>query len=247
MVHIHADNINYSYPIFDKRRSIKVSVMKTMVGGNIRQKNGKTVVQAVRDVSFDLTPGDRFGLLGHNGSGKTTMLRLLAGLILPDTGKLDVQGRIVSLITRGTGINEDLTGADNIELPLRILGATDAEVARAKVEIPEFIQLGDFMQLPVRTYSEGMKARLTFGICTFLRGDIILLDEWLSTGDKDFIAKANARMDEIVSETGIMVIATHSTGLVRNVCNKVALMEGGEIKMIGTPDEVLAVYEDPYA
>ena len=246
MVQIHADAIHYSYPVLEHMRSLKISIMQSVVGGAIRRDGAKTYVNALNDVSFTLNPGDRLGLLGHNGSGKTTLLRLLAGLIVPDRGTLTIEGRVLSLISRGTGINEDLTGRANIELPLRMLGATDAEVERAKIEIPEFVDLGSFFDLPVRTYSEGMKARLTFGICTFLRGDVILLDEWLSAGDKDFLDKANARMADMVSGTGILVMATHATDLITSVCNRVAIMESGRMKMIGTPEEALAVY-DPNA
>jgi len=244
MVHIHAKDVNYSYPVLDSKRSFKIEMVKSLVGGSIRKAGNKTFVHAVKDVSFELEPGDRFGLLGHNGSGKTTMLRLLADLVRPESGTIDIEGRILSLITRGIGINEDLTGRANIELPLRILGATEEEVARGKREIPDFVDLGSFLDLPVRTYSEGMKARLSFSVSTFLRRDILLIDEWLSTGDKGFVAKANKRMEEMVDTTGILVVATHSTGLIRNICNKVAVMEGGEITMVGTPEDVLAVYEE---
>ena len=242
MVHIRANNVSYSYPVLEHIRSLKNHMMRTLVGGSIRKDGRKTMVQALDDVSFELEPGDRFGLLGRNGSGKTTMLRLLAGLITPDSGALDIDGRVLSLITRGTGINEELTGAANLELPLRILGATDAEVAEARQRIPEFIELGQFLDLPVRTYSEGMKARLSFGISTFLRRDIILLDEWIATGDQEFVAKANGRMAEMVADTGILVVATHSTELVRAVCNKVAIMDSGRIVFIGGVDEALATY-----
>ncbi len=242
MVRIVAQNISYSYPVLEHIRSLKNQMMRTLIGGSIRKDGRKTMVQALDDVSFSLEPGDRFGLLGRNGSGKTTMLRLLAGLVSPDTGSLEIEGRVLSLITRGTGINEEMTGAANLELPLRILGASDAEVAEARRRIPEFIELGPFLDLPVRTYSEGMKARLSFGISTFLRRDIILLDEWIATGDQDFVAKANARMAEMVADTGILVVATHSTELISTVCNKVAIMDGGRIRYLGDVEGALAAY-----
>jgi ABC-type polysaccharide/polyol phosphate transport system ATPase subunit len=244
MTHIRLRDLSFSYPIYGMtNRSLKVTVMRQLVGGQVAIGNDRVViVNALRDLTFELEPGDRLGLLGPNGSGKTTLLRLLAGLAHPTSGKLDVEGRIMPLIDKGLGIHPELTGRQNIELPLRLLGASDMEVRQAQLEIPEWTGLGQFLDLPVRTYSEGMRARLLFAICTALHGDILILDEWLGAGDASFAAAAEARLHSYLNRTQIVVCATHSFDLLRRFCNKVAWLENGQLVMLGPVEEVLTRY-----
>src|SRR5690606_5073699 len=157
-------------------------------------ERGIVEVQALSDVSLDLKEGDRLGLVGRNGAGKSTLLKVLAGLVHPQRGGVRVEGRVAPLLTRGLGIHPELSGANNIELPMRLLGATEAEIKRAKRDVPEWSGLGEFIHLPVRTYSAGMRARLLFAICTAVRGEILIMDEWLSAGDADFVNKAQERL-----------------------------------------------------
>ena len=236
-------DVSFSYPVYEVTgRSLKMTVMRQIVGSKIDLGVGSVEVAALSEVSMQLRPGDRLGLVGRNGSGKSTLLRILAGLAHPTRGRIQVEGRVLPLINKGLGINPELSGFDNIELPLRFLGASDAEVKRAKKDVPEFTGLGPFIHMPVRTYSEGMSARLAFALCTAITGDILLLDEWLGTGDADFYARAQERLKGMMSATQIVVLATHSTELMRSICNKVAWFDRGRLIVMGDPDAVIGMY-----
>jgi len=240
MASVKLEDASFWYPVFDVTgRSLKVSMMRQFGGGS---GNGFIEVRALSDVTLHLKDGDRIGLIGRNGAGKSTLLRVIAGLLHPQRGGLRVDGRVVPLITRGLGIHPELTGFQNIEIPMLLLGATDAEVRRAKLEVPEWSGLGDFIHLPVRTYSDGMRARLLFAISTAVRGDILVMDEWLSAGDADFVEKAQERLKSLLNETKIVVLSSHSLEIIRKMCNVVCWMEGGRIVMVGDVDVVLPAY-----
>ncbi|HWA01172.1 MAG TPA: ABC transporter ATP-binding protein [Caulobacterales bacterium] len=242
MAHIRLEEVSFWYPVYDiTGRSLKVSVMRQF-GGQRSDSAGLVEVNALSQVSFELHDGDRLGLIGRNGAGKSTLLRMLAGLIHPRQGGRLIRGRVTPLITRGLGIHPELSGFQNIELPMRLLGAKEKEIRDAKRDIPEWSGLGDFIHLPVRTYSDGMRARLLFGICTAVRGDILVMDEWLSAGDADFVDKAAARMDEIMETTGIVVLSSHSLEIIRRFCNLICWMDRGQVVMMGDPDTVIPAY-----
>lgn len=243
MAHIRLRNVSFSYPIFELAgRSLKVTLMRQMAGGDVSARRGYVTVDAIQGLSLDIREGARLGLIGHNGAGKSTLLRLLGGLAAPQRGTIEVEGRIVPLIDKGVGINHDLSGLANIELPLRLLGASDREVEAAKHAIPEWAGLGPFIHMPFRTYSEGMKARLSFALCTAIDADILLLDEWLGAGDQAFQERAEARLNDYVSRSKILVVASHSIELLRRVCNCVAWMERGALVMLGDTETVLQAY-----
>lgn len=243
MARIVADQISFHYPVYETGgRSLKMAAMRQIAGARLIQESGHTVVRALEEVSFNLKEGDRLGLIGHNGSGKSTLLRVVAGLAHPQQGKITIQGKVIPLIEKSLGINPDLSGFENIELPLRLLGASSAEVRDAKRDIPEWTGLGPFINMPFRTYSEGMKARLSFAICTALAGDILVLDEWLGAGDAAFVEQAERRLNEFVNRSKILVLASHSLDLIGNVCNVVAWMERGRIVHIGAAEEVIGAY-----
>lgn len=239
MAHIHIENAFFSYPVYQMAgRSLKVSMVDRLRGG----PGGVVHVEALHNVSVDFRDGDRVALIGRNGGGKSTLLRVIAGLAYPQHGRVSSEGRLIPLIERGLGINEELSGDGNIELPLRLLGATDAEIAHARRWVPEFTDLGDFMKLPVRTYSEGMKARLSFAICTAIQGDILVLDEWLSAGDIGFVERAERQLADMLGRTKILVLASHSLDLLRHACNKAVWLDHGRIVMTGKVDEVVDAY-----
>jgi ABC-type polysaccharide/polyol phosphate transport system ATPase subunit len=235
-------NASVSYPVFDgSSRSLKIELMRGLIR---RQKSGGQVeVPALVNISFSLKDGERLGLVGRNGCGKTTLLRTLGGLAAPKSGMVEVNGRVVTVIDRAIGIHPDMSGIANIELPLRLLGATTEEVEAAKAEIPEFTGLGSFIHLPFRTYSEGMKARLIFALCTAIHADVLILDEWLGAGDIDFVEKAQRRLTNMLDSSRVVVLASHSLDLIRQVCTKVAWIDKGKIRMMGDPNEVCAAYE----
>jgi ABC-type polysaccharide/polyol phosphate transport system ATPase subunit len=241
---VQVDRVNLSYPVYEVTgRSLKLALMRQVVGSRIDMGVGSVEIAALNDISFELRPGDRLGLIGRNGSGKSTLLRLLARLAYPTSGRITIKGRVIPLIEKGLGINPELTGMENIELPLRLLGASTKEVRGAMETIPEFTGLGAFMRMPVRTYSEGMRARLAFAICTAIEGDVLVLDEWLGAGDIDFYERAQARLQEMLARTGIVVLATHALGLMEQLCNRVAWIDRGRLIMIGDTREVLHAYQ----
>nr|WP_281721874.1 ATP-binding cassette domain-containing protein [Nitrosomonas nitrosa] len=243
MARIHIKGLEFTYPIYDGAdRSLKLALMQNIVGSRISQKQNRVDVRALLGVDLDLKDGDRLGLIGRNGSGKSTLLKLLAGLVRPDAGVLEIEGRTVPLISRGVGINPERTGRQNIELPLRLLGATNAEVKRAQREVPEWTGLGHYIDLPVRTYSQGMLARLTFALSTAIDGEILILDEWMSAGDADFVAKARLRLEEIVSRTGIVVLCSHSMRTIEQICTSVCWLDQGRVVMVGDPKSVVEAY-----
>lgn len=245
MAKVLIERAYFHYPVFEiGARSLKVSLLSQMSGGKVNASAGVVHVQALNDVSMSLEDGDRIALIGRNGSGKSTLLRVVAGLAHPQRGNVEIKGRVVSLIAQGLGINPELSGAANIELPLRLLGATTAEVKRAKEEIPEVTGLGEFINLPVRTYSDGMRARLSFAICTALEADVLVLDEWLGAGDIDFQEKAQERLRRMVDRTGIVVLATHSLDLARTACTTTMWLDRGQHIMTGESGAVTAAYAD---
>ena len=227
-----------------KSRSLKQVALHGTVGGLIGKSAdfARTTVTALRDINLAASDGDRVALIGHNGAGKTTLLRVLAGIYHPTQGSLRCRGRRVPLFELGLGFDDEATGHENIMLRGLVLGLTRREIAVRTEWIEEFSGLADFLNLPVRTYSTGMQLRLMFSIATAVDADIILMDEWIATGDQDFLVKANERLREMVDHSRIMVLATHNLPLVRSLCNRAVLLEGGRIVDQGPVETVLARY-----
>ncbi len=221
---------------------MQLGVLKQVAGSRINLGAGHVEVDALLDVNARFDDGDRVGLIGHNGSGKSTLLRLIAGLVAPSRGTIKRQGRMVPLLEKGLGINADLTGEENIELPLRLLGASTAEVRAARADIAAFTGLGSFLKVPVRAYSEGMRTRLSFALCTSVLGDILVLDEWLGAGDIEFFDRATARLNAMINQTSIVVLATHNTELMSRVCNKAIWMDRGRVVASGECPDVMERY-----
>jgi lipopolysaccharide transport system ATP-binding protein len=245
MAHIQLKNVSFNYNIYNAAsRSLKMALMRNVGGDTKRNDLGVIEVQALRNVSLEIAHGERVGLIGRNGSGKSTLLKLLAGLYFPARGTIEVPGRVVSLMSRAVGIEQELPGRENIELPLRLMGATDAEVAAAKRDLAGFTGLGEFMDFPVRTYSDGMRARLVFGLCTSVAADVLLLEEWLSAGDIDFAHEAEQRLNDMLEKIGIVIVASHNLGLLSRVCSRVIWLERGRVIMDGHPHSVLTAYNE---
>lgn len=240
---IELRDVDVEYPIYQGgRRSLKMDLAEGMVGGLLKRTRGGMRVRALNALSLTIHEGERVGLVGHNGSGKTTLLRLLAGVASPTRGDIAISGRVVPLIDKGLGLNDQFSAEENIELPLRLLGATDAEIREARSSVLEFADLGVFAKLPMRTYSAGMRTRLMFALCTALKADVLLLDEWIGAGDTAFVEKASRRVDELVGSCKALVLASHSLDLIVKVCNRVLWFDHGNIVADGEPEEVSRAY-----
>ncbi len=246
---ITLENVHLDLPIFDvSAQSLKNRVMRMGRRNRIAEDNtGVVVVHAIDDLSLHLQSGDRLGLIGHNGAGKSTLLRVMAGIYSPTGGNITVQGRTVPLLDISLGMDEQSTGRQNIRLRGLLLGMSDAEIRRKTEEIADFTELGDYLDLPMRTYSSGMRVRLAFAISTAVEADILLLDEVLGVGDASFQEKANKRLQDLHARAEIVVLAIHSSEAIRKTCNKVLWMERGKVKMFGTVDEVVSAYDQHMA
>lgn len=232
MTTIIADGVTIDYPIYtNTSRSFKNIVLKATTGGRIaKDASNQTYVRSIDSISFKIVSGERVGLIGHNGSGKSTLLRSLAGVYEPTGGRLEAKGKIVSLLDINLGMDPDATGYENIMLRGIMMGMTPQQIEKKIPEIAQFTDLGDYLNLPLRSYSSGMQMRLAFTVSTCVEADILLMDEWLSVGDADFQRKAAIRLNDLVSRTAILVIATHSMDLVKQVCTRVIELEHGQIR-----------------
>lgn len=232
-------NCSLDLPIYGTiNRSLKGSVMAAATGGRIAPASKHvTVVQALKGVSLEILPGDRVGLMGHNGSGKTSLLRMLAGIYEPTSGAIQVRGKISSFINLGLGMDLEATGAENILLCGLMFGLGFDEIQKLTPSIGKFSGLGEFLDMPVRTYSSGMMMRLVFSIVTSVDAEILLMDEWLSVGDADFVVHAEQRLRELVNSASILVLASHSEEVVENLCNVIVRLEHGEVMSIERRDQ----------
>lgn len=244
MAEIQFTQAGVEIPIFNARsRSLKTRLLQMATGGMLSaDQSGHVVVHALQDLNFTLSDGDCVGLVGHNGAGKSTLLRVLSGVYNPTHGRVVLQGRVGSLIDVSLGIDHEATGRENIFLRGVLLGLSQKEVIAKLDEVIEFSGLGDYIDMPVRTYSSGMHLRLGFSVSTVIRPEILLMDEWLSVGDENFKHKAEAHLAKLVQSTKILVVASHSRDLIMKVCNRVLWLEHGRIKLDGTPDEVCGAY-----
>jgi lipopolysaccharide transport system ATP-binding protein len=231
MARIVADNAVVEFPVYTgMHRSLKSAVLHASTGGRLaRDAANRVAVRALDGVSFEIRAGDRVGLMGHNGAGKSTLLRMLSGIYEPVSGTLTVEGRVATLLELQLGIDPDATGYENIMLRGVMAGLKLREI-RARIEdIAEFTELGDYLAMPVRTYSSGMLLRLAFAVSTSVEADILLMDEWLSVGDAEFAKKASARLEQLVKRTPILVLASHSKELIARTCNRVFELEHGRV------------------
>ena len=228
---IQAEDVVIDFPIYGtKARSFKSLIANAATGGAIAKDAAKrVVVRALDHVSFEFHEGDRIGLVGHNGSGKSTLLRVLAGIYEPRSGDLSIQGRVTSMLSITLGMDMEATGVENARIRGHVMGIPPRQMDGLIDEIAEFSGIGDYLHLPMRTYSTGMTMRLAFAISTCINFDIILMDEWLSVGDADFAEKANLRLGEMLNQARIVVIASHDQILLKNLCNKIIHLERGKI------------------
>lgn len=244
MAKINFTDVSVEFPIFNaKGRSFTSRMLQIATGGKLDSDvQGHVTVKALDGISFEINEGERVGLLGHNGAGKSTLLRVLSRAYVPEKGKADIQGGIGSLIDIALGINPEATGVENVYLRAALLGLPKTLVREKIEEIRSFSELGNFLEMPVRTYSTGMHLRLAFAVSTLVSPEILLMDEWLSVGDQEFKQKAEQRLASMVSKSKILVIASHDRSLIEATCNRAIWLEHGKIVRDGSAKEVAAEY-----
>ena len=240
MTAITVDNLGVWYPLFRRQRTTLTRWLLT----RSRQQKRAQVYWALHEVSFKAAAGKILGLIGRNGSGKSTLLRVLAGIIQPDIGRVTVQGKVSTLMSIGTGFKPDLTGRENAILNAVLLGLSRKEIEARLDEVIDFAELEEFIDMPVRTYSSGMRARLGFSVASVVQPEILLLDEVLGVGDAAFRQKSQVLMQEMLSQARTIVVATHDPAFVRQSCHHVLWLEKGRVAAFGAPTEVLPHYLD---
>jgi len=229
--YLRAKDIVVEFPAYGSpSRSLKRAMVRVATGGILASdSSNRVVVRALDRVNLECVEGDRVGLLGHNGSGKTTLLRVLAGTYEPVSGELEVRGNVASMLNLWLGMDLEATGYENIYMRGTVMGMRRSQMDALLDDIVEFTELGDYLSMPMRTYSSGMAMRLAFAVSTSVPADIILMDEWLSVGDAGFTGKSKARLSKMLDRAKILVLATHDEDLVRSVCNKVVRLDHGSV------------------
>jgi ABC-type polysaccharide/polyol phosphate transport system ATPase subunit len=246
LVQLIAEQVSVEFPIYSAQRSLRKALFERATGGLVTRdsrKANRVVIKALSNVSFTLHEGDRLGLIGHNGAGKSTLLRVLAGVYQPVEGRVLVDGVITPLFDTLPGIDPEDTGYENVTTAGIIFGLSDEQIKRIIVDVEEFSELGEYMGLPLRTYSTGMMTRLGFAFATSMEPGILLLDEGIGAGDARFADRATIRMESFIGRSRIVVVATHSDQLIKSMCNKAALMNSGRIAVLGPVDDVLEEYD----
>ena len=244
MAFLRLRDVSVDFPIYQGgSRSLRKVLLAATTHGNIaKDVSNRINVHALGDINIDIEDGDRLALIGANGAGKSTLLKVLAQIYQPTRGRLHVSGRISALLTASVGLNPDATGKENIMLLGMYMDIPPREMRRKVAEITEFTGLGYYLDMPVRTYSSGMIIRLCFAVTTSVEPEILLIDEWLAAGDASFLDKARQRMQDVVSGTSIIVLASHSMPLLEEWCNRAILLEHGRIAAIGNVRDVAAAY-----
>ena len=241
MAHIGLADVAVEFPIHNgSSRSLQLHMFAS-IGGRLAEHQKCIVVRALDGINLDVQDGDRVGIVGHNGAGKTTLLRVLAGVYQPTRGSFSIVGRLSSFTDITLGMDPEATGIDNIVFRSVFMGLSFAEARRLSPSIAEFSELGEYLKMPVRTYSTGMFVRLAFAISTAVEPDIIVMDEMIGAGDAQFVAKARGASPTCCS-AWILVLATHDAAIMQSLCNKVIWLDHGQIRKIGSFEDVYPLY-----
>lgn len=240
MARIAAEGISIEFPLYHLgARSLKKRLLSATPLRLRTDNANRVVVSALRDLTFTIGRGERVALVGRNGAGKTTLLRTLAGIYEPVTGRLTVEGEIGSLIDPGAGMDSESTGRENIVLRALYRGMDEQQAHALSEEVAQFSGLGEFLDVPIRSYSAGMTIRLSFAMATAMAPEVLLMDEWLSAGDAEFMAKAQARLERLVTDAEVLVIATHDLNIARAWCTRAIRLDAGRIVADGKLNDVL--------
>ena len=239
---LRADRVTLEFPLPGSQEHASAYTGREPLGGQLLKRNNKSFVRALDDVTLDLRSGDRLALIGHNGSGKSTLLRALAGIYHPTSGTVSASGNVSGIFNINLGLRQEASGYRNLVLKGLMAGRTRAEIEAALPEIAEFTELGPYLDMPLHSYSQGMAMRLAFAATTAFTNDILVMDEWIGAGDARFREKIIARMNDFLHATTIIVVASHSTSLLRQIANRALWLEHGRIRAAGGI-EVIDEYE----
>ena len=244
MAHIKLNDASVSFAIYNgKTRSVRTEVFRA-IGGKISSVDSTIWVRAIDGINLEINEGDRVGIIGHNGAGKSTILKLMSGIYEPTAGSAKIDGYISSLTDITMGMDPESTGYENIIMRCVFMGMSFSEAKLKADEIIEFSELREYIDLPARTYSTGMFLRLAFTVATCITPDILILDEMIGTGDASFIEKARIRMMDLINRTRIMVLSSHNTQIMRDICNRGIWMEKGRVIMDGEINKVMDAYNN---
>jgi len=244
---IVAEGLHVDFPLYHLGggRSLKKRLLQRSGLRLHTDETNRVVISALRGLDFRIGRGERVALIGHNGAGKTTLLRTLAGIYEPVGGHLVVEGEIGSLIDPSAGMDTESTGRENIQLRCLFRGMSATESSQIVDAIGAFSGLGQFLDVPIRTYSAGMSVRLSFAIATMIEPQVLLMDEWLAAGDAEFLQQAQKRLERLVTDADILVLATHNLETARTWCSRAISLENGRIVADGPVDEVVAFASEP--
>lgn len=245
MASVEVENVRVDFPVYGAQRSFRKVLFERATGGLVErdEKRDRVVVRALTNVNLSLRDGDRLGLIGHNGSGKSTLLRTLAGIYEPVEGRILIDGKLTPLFDTLPGLDIEDTGYQNIITAGMVFGLSRQRIEEIMPDVERVSELGEYLALPVRTYSLGMMTRLGFALATAIDPGILLMDEGIGAGDARFAERAEKRLKEFIDRSSIIVLASHSNALIKSICNKAALMQGGSIVSVGPVDDVLAQYD----
>lgn len=237
-VMVKAEGISMKFRLEENRATSLKEFVTRKLKGDLKH----TDFWALKHIDFEVYQGEVLGIVGHNGSGKSTLLKIISGILKPTEGRIHSYGNIVPMLELGSGFDMELTGRENIFLNGAILGYTEEFLREKYEEILEFSELGQFIDSPIRSYSSGMLTRLAFSVATVVNPEILIVDEILSVGDENFQLKSHARMMDLMGDGTTVLFVSHNLPQIREMCNRVLWIDGGDMKMIGPTDEVCDAY-----
>jgi ABC-type polysaccharide/polyol phosphate transport system ATPase subunit len=245
MAKIELKNISVEFPVYNvSSRSFKKKFLRLATGGHVSKDSKEhVIVRSLDNITLSLKHGDRVGLIGHNGAGKSTLLKLLAGIYEATSGNAYIDGHISSLLNIMQGIESEFTGYENILIRGITLGLSSKQIKVQINKIADLTGLGDYLTMPVRTYSSGMMVRLAFAISTSINPDILLIDEVFGAGDSEFMITARETMLSLLNQASIVVLASHDNNLIKEFCNKSVLLDSGQVKFFGPTEQTLDQYQ----
>jgi len=248
MTSIVLNNVSLSFPIYGVNALSFKNNLISLLSANIISNNNNNIitVKALSDISISIKKGERVGLIGSNGSGKTSLLKLLTGIFYPTTGSINISGEIRSIIDLSFGIDPEATGRENIKFRLLMLGYSDAQIKEMEPIIIKSSGIDSFIDLPTQVYSSGMNIRLAFAMSVIGKGDITIMDEWLSVGDMTFMKFAEKQLNFIVNESQILIIASHDFNIIKKLCNRCILLDKGKVIVDSTPEIAINYYVENF-